>query len=99
MQTESILFISFATWLGGKLTVPSEITQFDYPIDVMSFIHKAIRAEARLTRQAAEQLEMGGSFKSFMPVFHRWAMALEYHEETEYKYIIPHLPQSPPTRH
>jgi hypothetical protein len=79
--------------------VPSEITQLDYPIDVMSLIHKAIRAEARLTRRAAEQLEMGGNFKSFMQVFYRWAMALEYHEETEYKYIIPYLPHSPPARH
>jgi hypothetical protein len=65
----------------------------------MSLIHKAIRAEARLTRRAAEQLEMGGGFKTFMQVFYRWAMALEYHEETEYKYVIPHLPQSLPTRH
>lgn len=79
--------------------MPPEITPLDHPIDVMSLIHKAIRAEARLTRRAAEHLEMGGSFKSFMQVFYRWAMALEYHEETEYKYIIPYLPQSPPSRH
>lgn len=79
--------------------MPSEITQLDHPIDVMYLIHKAIRAEARLTRQAAEQLEMGGNFKSFMHVFYRWAMALGYHEETEYKYIIPYLPKSPPARH
>ncbi|MDH3602945.1 MAG: hypothetical protein OEU26_25315 [Candidatus Tectomicrobia bacterium] len=79
--------------------MPSEITQLDHPIDVMYLIHKAIRAEARQTRQAAEQLEMGGNFKSFMQVFYRWAMALGYHEETEYKYIIPYLPQSPPSRH
>lgn len=77
----------------------SEITQLDHPIDVMYLIHKAIRAEARHTRQAAEQLEMGGNFKSFMQVFYQWAMALGYHEESEYKYLIPHLPQSPPTQH
>ncbi len=74
-----------------------EITQLDHPIDVMYLIHKAIRAEAKLTRQAAEQLEMGGNFKTFMAVFYRWAMALGYHEETEYKYLIPHIPKSPPT--
>jgi len=79
--------------------VPSELDQLDYPIDIMSLIHKAIRAEARLTRQAAERLEMGGSFNSFMQVFYRWAMALEYHEETEYRYIIPYLPKSPPARY
>jgi len=73
--------------------------QLEHPIDVMSLIHKAIRAEARHTRRAAEQLEMGGSFKTFTQVFYRWAMALEYHEETEYKYIMPHLPPSPPAEH
>ena len=41
--------------------MPPELTQLDHPIDVMVLIRKAIRAEARLTRQAAEQLEMGGS--------------------------------------
>ena len=79
--------------------MPPEIIPLDHPIDVMVLIHKAIRAEARLTRQAAEQLEMGGNFKSFMPVFYRWAILLGHHEETEYKYLIPHLPKSPPSRH
>jgi hypothetical protein len=79
--------------------MPLETTQLDQPIDVMYLIHKAIRAEARCTRQAAEQLEIGGNFKSFMHVFHRWALALGYHEETEYRYIIPSLPQSPSARH
>ncbi len=79
--------------------MPPKITPLDHPIDVMYLIHKAIRAEARRTRQAAEQLEMGGNFKSFMQVFYRWAMALEYHEETEYKYVIPYIPQSPRARH
>ena len=79
--------------------MPPELTQLDHPIDVMYLIHKAIRAEARYTRQAAEQLEMGGNFKSFMQVFYQWAMALGYHEETEYKYLIPYIPKSPPTQH
>lgn len=76
-----------------------EITQLDQPIDVMYLIHNAIRAEARRTRQAAEQLEMGGNFKPFLQVFYRWAMALGYHEETEYRHVIPFLPKSPPARH
>ncbi len=79
--------------------MPAEITHLDQPIDVMYLIHKAIRAEARCTRQAAEQLEMGGSFKPLVPVFYRWAMAVGYHEETEYKHIIPFLPKSPPAQH
>ncbi len=85
--------------LRRKLTMAPDITLLDQPIDVMYLIHKAIRVEARRTRQAAEQLEMGGNFKPFMQVFYRWAMALGYHEETEYKYIIPFLPKSPPARH
>lgn len=78
--------------------MPLDITQLDQPIDVMYLIHKAIRAEARHTRQAAEHLEIGGNFKSFMHVFHRWATALGHHEETEHKYIIPALLQLPPAR-
>jgi hypothetical protein len=78
--------------------MPPELTQLDHPIDVMILIHKAIRAEARHTRQAAEQLEIGGNFKAFMQVFYRWAMALGYHEETEYKYLILYLPKSTPSQ-
>ena len=69
--------------------MPPEIIPLDHPIDVMRLIHKAIRAEARVTRRAAEQLEMGGNFKSFTQIFYRWAMALEYHEETEYQICYP----------
>jgi hypothetical protein len=79
--------------------MPQEITHLDHPIDVMYLIHKAIRAEARRTRQAAEQLEIGGNFKTFINAFYQWATALGYHEETEYKYLIPHLSQSLPARH
>ena len=79
--------------------MPQEITHLDHPIDVMYLIHKAIRAEARRTRQAAEQLEIGGNFKSFMNAFYQWATALGYHEEAEYQYLIPQLSQSLPTRH
>jgi hypothetical protein len=79
--------------------MPQEITHLDHPIDVMYLIHKAIRAEARRTRQAAEQLEIGGNFKTFMNAFYQWATALGYHEEAEYHYLIPHLSQSLPARH
>ena len=79
--------------------MPQEITHLDHPIDVMYLIHKAIRAEARHTRQAAEELEIGGNFKTFINAFYQWATALGYHEETEYKYLIPHLSQSLPARH
>jgi hypothetical protein len=78
--------------------MPTEITQLDHPIDVMYLIHKAIRAEARRARQAAEQLEIGGNFKPFMDDFYRWAMALGYHEEAEYKYVLPLLSHMPPAR-
>ena len=79
--------------------MPTEVTQLDHPIDVMYLIHKAIRAEARRTRQAAEHLEIGGSFKPFMDDFYRWAMALGSHEEAEYKYVLPRVPDMPLARY
>jgi len=79
--------------------MPTETTQLDHPIDVMYLIHKAIRAEARRTRQAAEHLEIGGNFKPFMDDFYRWAMALGFHEEAEYKYVLPLIPDLPPARY
>ena len=79
--------------------MPQELTHLDHPIDVMYLIHKAIRSEARRTRQAAEQLEIGGNFKTFMNAFYQWATVLGHHEETEYHYLIPHLSQSLPARH
>lgn len=77
----------------------TEITRLDHPIDVMYLIHRAIRAAARRTRQAAEQLEVGGNFKPFMDDFYQWAMALGYHEEAEYKYVLPFLPDTPLARY
>jgi hypothetical protein len=79
--------------------MPRDITQLDHPIDVMYLIHKAIREEARRTRRAAEQLEIGGNFKPFMEDFYRWAMALGYHEEAESKYVLPCLPDMSPARY
>jgi hypothetical protein len=79
--------------------MPTAITQLDHPIDVMYLIHKAIRAEARQTRQAAEHLEIGGNFKPFLDDFYRWAMALGYHEDAEYQYVLPRVPDLPPARY
>jgi hypothetical protein len=79
--------------------MPTDITQLEHPIDVMYLIHKAIRAEARRTRQAAEHLAIGGNFKPFMDDFYRWAMALGFHEEAEYTYVLPRVPDLPPARY
>jgi hypothetical protein len=79
--------------------MPTEITQLDHPIDVMYLIHKAIRAEARRTRQAAEHLEIGGNFKPFLDDFYRWAIALGFHEDAEYQYVLPRVPDLPPARY
>jgi hypothetical protein len=78
--------------------MPTDITPLEHPIDVMYLIHKAIRAEARHARQAAEHLEIGGNFKPFMDDFYRWAIALGAHEDAEYKYVLPRLPDMPPAR-
>jgi hypothetical protein len=54
----------------------------------MYFIHKALRAEAARVEQAATRLEIGGSFKPFLPVFYRWATELGYHIDVEEKYML-----------
>ena len=79
--------------------MPTHITHLDHPIDVMYLIHNAIRTEARRSRQAIEQLEAGGNFKPFLNDFYQWAMALGYHEEAEYKYVLPFLPDTLPARY
>jgi len=79
--------------------MPADITQLAHPIDVMYLIHKAIRAEARQTRQAAEHLEIGGNFTPFLDDFYRWAMALGFHEDAEYQYVLPRVPDLPPARY
>jgi hypothetical protein len=78
--------------------MPTDLTQLDHPIDVMYLIHKAMRAEARRTRQAAEHLAIGGSFKPFLDDFYRWALALGFHADAEATYILPRIPDLPPAR-
>jgi hypothetical protein len=78
--------------------MPTEITQLAHPIDVMYLIHKAMRAEARRTRQAAEHLAIGGSFKPFLDDFYCWAMALGAHAEAEATYVLPRVPDLLPAR-
>src|SRR5207244_830872 len=68
------------------------------PIDVMYLIHKAMRTEARRTRQAAERLAVGGTFKLFLDDFYRWAMALGAHADAEATYVLPCVPDLPPAR-
>src|SRR5215831_13124895 len=62
----------------------------------MYLIHKAMRAEARRTRQAAEHLTIGGNFKPFLDDFYRWAMALGFHADAEATYVLPRVPEIPP---
>lgn len=64
-----------------------EITKLDSPIDAMYLIHKALRAEAVRVEQMASELEVNGSLQPFRLAFSSWATALEYHAETEDKYV------------
>jgi hemerythrin-like domain-containing protein len=73
----------------------AEITQLNSPIDVMYLIHKALRAEAARVEQAVTRLEIGGSFKPFLPVFYRWATELGYHIDVEEKYMLTRFPEAP----
>lgn len=70
----------------------AELTQLDAPIDAMLLIHKALRAEAGRVEEAVNQLELGGSFKTFQGIFHRWALALGYHIAMEECYLSAALP-------
>src|SRR5919197_4491850 len=78
--------------------MPTDLTQLDHPIDVMCRIHKAIRAEARRTRQAAEHLAIGGTFKPFLDDFYRWALALGFHADAEATYVLPRVPAMLPAQ-
>ena len=78
--------------------MPTEITQLDHPIDVMYLIHKAMRAAARRTRQAAERLAIGGTFKPFLDDFYRWALALGFHADAEATYVLPRVPAMLPAQ-
>jgi hemerythrin-like domain-containing protein len=68
-----------------------EVTKLDSPIDAMYLIHKALRAEAVRVEQMASELEVNGSLQPFRLAFSSWAIALEYHAETEDKYVTPAL--------
>jgi hypothetical protein len=64
-----------------------EITKLASPIDAMYLIHKALRAEATRVEQMASELEVNGSLQPFRLAFNSWVIALEYHAETEDKYV------------
>lgn len=53
------------------------------PIDALYLIHNALRTEAERAEQAVAHLEIGSSFKTFQPVFYRWALALSTYVEAE----------------
>jgi len=72
----------------------AEITRLNSPIDVMYLIHKALRAEAERVEQAVTRLDIGGSFKPFLPVFYHWATELGYHIDTEEKHMLALLPDA-----
>jgi hypothetical protein len=76
----------------------TKLTTLDHPIDAMYLIHNALRVEAARVQQAANQLEMGGSFKPFTQVFYRWVMALGYHAALEDRYVTTRLPDAAPAR-
>jgi hemerythrin-like domain-containing protein len=62
------------------------------PIDAMSLLHDALRAEAAHVERLVSQLQEGSTLQPFRQAFYRWTMALAYHADTEDTYIAPLLP-------
>jgi hypothetical protein len=58
-------------------------THLAHPIDALYLIHHALRTEAERVEQAVTSLEIGSSFKTFQPIFYRWALALSTYVEAE----------------
>jgi hypothetical protein len=75
-----------------------DATRFESPIDVMSVIHQALRAEAARVEQVAGQLQEGGTLQPFRHAFYRWTMALAYHADTEDTYMTSLLSDCPAAR-
>jgi hemerythrin-like domain-containing protein len=73
-----------------------EITKLDGPIDAMYLVHKALRAEAARMEKMTAELEVNGSLQPFRLAFNSWVTALEYHAETEDKYVTPALANCQP---
>jgi hemerythrin-like domain-containing protein len=74
------------------------ITQLESPIDAMSVIHHALRAEAAQVERIASRLQEGSTLQPFRDAFYRWIMALAYHADTEDAYMTALLPDCPAAR-
>jgi hypothetical protein len=74
------------------------IPTLECPIDAMSVIHHALRAEAARVETLVDLLDEGGSLQPFRQAFYRWAMALAYHADTEDAYMTALLPDFPAAR-
>ncbi len=75
-----------------------EITRLDNPIDVMSLMHKAFRAQSERTEQLAAQSQEGGDLQGFKQEFDFWIKQLLYHATAEDKYMTAPLTDCQPAR-
>jgi hemerythrin-like domain-containing protein len=76
----------------------THVIPVESPIDAMSLIHDALRAEAAHVERLVSQLQEGGTLQPFRHAFYRWTMALAYHADTEDTYMTPLLPDVPAAR-
>ena len=76
----------------------TKIPRLQGPIDAMSVIHYALRAEAARVETLVGQLEGDGSRQPFRRAFYRRGMALAYHADTEDTYMTSLLPDAPAAR-
>jgi hemerythrin-like domain-containing protein len=76
----------------------THVIPVESPIDAMSLIHDALRAEAAHVERLVSQLQEGGTLQPFRHAFYRWTMALAYHADTEDTYMTALLPDVPAAR-
>ncbi len=76
----------------------TRVIPVESPIDTMSLIHDALRAEAAHVERLVSQLQEGGTLQPFRHAFYRWTMALAYHADTEDAYMTALLPDVPAAR-
>ena len=68
-----------------------EITQVDFPIDVMYPIHKALRVQAVEADKLVYDYKWGESLQHFRSAFNEWVSVLAYHALTEDVVMFPAL--------
>lgn len=75
-----------------------KVNRLEHPIDVMDFIHNALRTEAARLEDAIQRLDFEESLQQIRLDFLRWAAGLMFHAEQEDLYMMRLLADCQPAR-